>query len=101
MMAGGEAIGVDIGGTNLRVARVAPDGTVIDRRQRRHHGDPVDALKKIIALARTVDGPAVASIGIGAPGRVDSGDTPGALRRFPRSFPGRAGARSRTRSASR
>lgn len=71
MSASGEAIGVDIGGTNLRVARVAPDGTVLDARSAGTHGDPADALDKIIALARAVDGPAVAGIGIGAPGRVD------------------------------
>ena len=67
-----EAIGVDIGGTNLRVARVAPDGTVIEACCAGTHGDPVDALDKIIALARSVDGPAISGIGIGAPGRVDS-----------------------------
>lgn len=67
-----EAIGVDIGGTNLRVARVGPDGTVIATQVAGTHGDPADALRKIIALARLVDGPEVVGIGIGAPGRVDA-----------------------------
>ena len=64
-------IGVDVGGTNLRVARVADYGAIEDLRHARTHGDPVDAEAKIIALSRELMSPAVAGIGIGIPGRVD------------------------------
>ncbi len=66
-----ETIGVDVGGTNLRVARVNAGGTIVEARSAGTHGDPVDAEAKIIALAREVTSPAVAGIGIGIPGRVD------------------------------
>jgi len=66
-----EAIGVDVGGTNLRVARVGADGAILAARSARTTGDPDEALAQIIALSRDLDTPAVAGIGIGIPGRVD------------------------------
>lgn len=66
-----DAIGVDVGGTNLRVARVGSDGTISAARSARTTGDPADALSQIIALCRELDTPTVAGIGIGIPGRVD------------------------------
>lgn len=66
-----EAIGVDVGGTNLRVARVGADGAILAARSARTTGDPDEALAHIIALSRDLDTPAVAGIGIGVPGRVD------------------------------
>jgi glucokinase len=64
-------IGVDVGGTNLRVARVGDTGAIEAIRHAGTHGDPVEAERTIIALARDVMSPAVAGIGIGIPGRVD------------------------------
>lgn len=65
------AIGVDVGGTNLRVARVSAGGAIEASRTASTCGDPADAEAGIIALARDIDGPALAGIGIGVPGRVD------------------------------
>ena len=65
------AIGIDIGGTNLRAARVAADGTVLARARAASTRDPAEVLARLIALIAEVDTPAVAAIGIGVPGRVD------------------------------
>ena len=67
-----EAIGIDIGGTNLRVARVGHDGKIAEQRSARSTGDAQAALSAMLALIREVDGPLVAGIGIGIPGRVDA-----------------------------
>lgn len=66
-----EAIGVDVGGTNLRVARVGVDGVAHETRSTRTDGNSKDALAKIITLSRELDTSAVVGIGIGVPGRVD------------------------------
>jgi glucokinase len=65
------ALGVDIGGTNLRVARVTGDGRIADRRSEAISRDPDAVLTHLIRLCRTLDDPAVVGIGIGVPGRVD------------------------------
>lgn len=65
------AIGVDIGGTNLRVARVAADGTILARARRESARDPAEVLARLIALIAEVDTPEVVGIGVGVPGRVD------------------------------
>jgi glucokinase len=67
-----EAIGIDVGGTNLRVARVDDDGNIIVQRAARTSGDAQATLSVMLALVREVDHPAVAGIGVGAPGRVDA-----------------------------
>ncbi len=67
------AIGVDVGGTNLRVARVGDAGSVEQSRSARTNGDAPAALASIIEAARALDGDDVAGIGIGIPGRVDAG----------------------------
>lgn len=67
-----DAIGVDVGGSNLRVARVGEDGRIRAALGATTHGDPHDAMARIIALSRDLDGPEVAGIGIGIPGRVDA-----------------------------
>lgn len=69
---GNNAIGIDIGGTNLRVARVSSAGRTLDSRSERISRDPVVALERIIALSRAVDAGDVQAIGVGVPGRVDS-----------------------------
>lgn len=70
-LASAVAIGVDIGGTNLRAARVAADGTVLARARAASARDPAEVLARLIALIAQVDAPEVAGIGLGVPGRVD------------------------------
>jgi len=65
------AIGIDIGGTNLRAARVAADGTVLARARAASTRDPAEVLARLVALVAEVHTPAVAAIGVGVPGRVD------------------------------
>ncbi|MFT3974495.1 MAG: ROK family protein [Amaricoccus sp.] len=65
------AIGIDIGGTNLRAARVAADGTILARGRAASDRDPGVVLDRLIALIEDLDDPSVAAIGIGVPGRVD------------------------------
>lgn len=66
------AIGVDVGGTNLRAARVAADGTVLARARTASARDPREVLDRLIGLIAEVDAPEVVAIGIGVPGRVDA-----------------------------
>ena len=68
------AIGVDVGGTNIRAARIAADGSVLDWKA----GPTAEAPDHVIAQIRDLlhslnDGSAKAA-GIGLPGRVNSGE---------------------------
>lgn len=65
------AVGIDIGGTNLRAARVAPDGEIVARARDASDPNPERVLERLIALVEAVDDPSVAAIGVGVPGRVD------------------------------
>lgn len=65
------AIGVDVGGTNLRAARVAADGTVLARARGASSRDPAVVLDRLIGLIAEVEAPEIAGIGLGIPGRVD------------------------------
>jgi len=72
MTGGGRtAIGVDVGGTNIRVARVSADGRILQKVHNRSDADPERALARIVEMIRTVDAADVAAIGLGIPGRVD------------------------------
>ena len=66
------AIGIDIGGTNLRAARVSGAGEILERVSERIDRDPNTAIGRIIDLVRQLDRPDVTAIGIGVPGRVDA-----------------------------
>ena len=66
------AIGIDIGGTNLRVARVSDTGTILERVTEKITPDPVAVQARIVDLVHRLDRPNVAAIGIGIPGRVDA-----------------------------
>lgn len=68
---GATAIGVDIGGTNLRAARVAADGTILARSRAPSATEPDAVLDRLMGLVAEVDDESVAAIGIGVPGRVD------------------------------
>ncbi|MBB3950768.1 ROK family protein [Aureimonas jatrophae] len=65
------AIGIDIGGTHLRAARVAPDGAIEARARASSDRDPAVVVERIAHLIEAVDQPGVVRIGIGVPGRVD------------------------------
>ncbi len=65
------AIGIDIGGTHLRAARVSAEGAILARGRAPSSPDPSAVLTRIEALIAEIHDNTVAGIGIGAPGRVD------------------------------
>lgn len=66
-----QAVSVDIGGTNLRAARVGASGEILARSRAPSSRDPQEVLDRIVRLIEDVDTPEVAAIGVGLPGRVD------------------------------
>ncbi|WP_258605519.1 ROK family protein [Mesorhizobium sp. AR10] len=66
------AIGIDIGGTNLRAARISATGEILKRMSEKSAPDPELVLGRIADMVRQLDTSEVASIGIGVPGRVDA-----------------------------
>ena len=66
------AIGIDIGGTNLRAARISATGEILERLSEKSAPDPELVLGRIADMVRQLDAAEVASIGIGVPGRVDA-----------------------------
>ncbi|HTK31528.1 MAG TPA: ROK family protein [Candidatus Saccharimonadaceae bacterium] len=74
MMHSNFALGLDIGGTSLKAARVARDGSVLEFREapsRVTHGAlaPLDTIE---TEARALDGARAVAVGIGCPGVVDA-----------------------------
>ncbi|WP_217576445.1 ROK family protein [Mesorhizobium sp. GbtcB19] len=66
------AIGIDIGGTNLRAALISASGEIVRRVSEKSAPDPELVLGRIADMVRRLDGPQVAAIGVGVPGRVDA-----------------------------
>ena len=66
------AIGIDIGGTNLRAARVSGAGAILERVSERIDREADAAVRRIVELVHQLDRPEVTAIGIGVPGRVDA-----------------------------
>ncbi|MFC3326951.1 ROK family protein [Mesorhizobium cantuariense] len=66
------AIGIDIGGTNLRAARISASGEILERLSEKSAPDPELVLGRIADMVRRLDAPQVAAIGVGVPGRVDA-----------------------------
>ncbi|RWE42214.1 MAG: ROK family protein [Mesorhizobium sp.] len=66
------AIGIDIGGTNLRAARISGTGEILKRLSEKSAPDPELVLGRIADMVRLLDTPKVAAIGVGVPGRVDA-----------------------------
>ena len=65
------AIGVDVGGTNIRAARISTSGAILQKQKRPTSRDPQEALAAIIELISEMGGSQASAIGIGVPGRVD------------------------------
>ena len=73
MEPGGEAIGLDIGGTKINAFRVARDGSILARANASTPAEDQEAtLAKMIELAGGVRTPDVVAVGVGAAGLVDS-----------------------------
>lgn len=66
------AIGVDIGGTNLRAARVSASGEILEHVSRTTTRDAEAVVAATLDLIARLDNADVAAIGIGVPGRVDA-----------------------------
>lgn len=66
------AIGIDIGGTNLRAARISATGEILKRLSEKSAPDPELVLGRIADMVRQLDITDVAAIGVGVPGRVDA-----------------------------
>lgn len=65
------AIGIDIGGTNIRAARITPDGTIHDRRSIATDRDAAGCLRICLDLIAALRDGDTAAIGVGVPGQVD------------------------------
>ncbi|MBZ9680232.1 MULTISPECIES: ROK family protein [unclassified Mesorhizobium] len=65
------AIGIDIGGTNLRAARISGTGEILERLSEKSAPDAELVLGRIADMVCLLDTPDVAAIGVGVPGRVD------------------------------
>lgn len=66
------AIGIDIGGTKMRAARVSTEGLIETRQAIATPESASDVVATLDALIKAIDSPHVSTIGIGVPGRVDS-----------------------------
>jgi glucokinase len=65
------AVGVDIGGTHLRAARIARSGEILRKKVIPGSREPAIALELIDELIREMDGTGAVAIGVGVPGRVN------------------------------
>jgi glucokinase len=66
------AIGVDIGGTNIRAARISTEGEILSKKIVAGSRDRDTAIGLITDLIREMDGPDIAAIGFGVPGRTNA-----------------------------
>ena len=65
------AIGFDIGGTNIRAARISQSGKILEWLAQPTESEPGLVVKQIAGLVRLLNDGSVKAIGIGLPGRVD------------------------------
>jgi glucokinase len=65
------AVGVDVGGTRIRAARIDAAGAVLARLEQPTAGAPEPVCAQIEDLVRALDDATVEAVGIGVPGRVD------------------------------
>jgi glucokinase len=66
------AIGVDIGGTHIRAARISERGEILDWATTLTPGEPQLVTEQISELIKPLDHAGVTCIGVGVPGRVDA-----------------------------
>jgi glucokinase len=66
------AIGIDVGGTQIRAAEISAAGDVLAWTARPTSPNPLEAVAEIRSLVQQLDGLNIAAIGIGVPGRVDT-----------------------------
>lgn len=67
-----QAIGIDVGGTHLRAARVDGAGAILAEARRPCDRRPEAVLRDVLALVEEVRAPGVAALGVGLPSRVDA-----------------------------
>jgi len=65
------AVGIDIGGTNVRAALVSKRGDILKKLSERTPTDPLQVVERVKTMVGQLDAPGGAGIGIGIPGRVD------------------------------
>ena len=70
MQSSGTSIGIDIGGTHIRAARVAASGEILARATAASSPDPTTVFDRCLALIAAIRTPEVIAIGIGVPGQV-------------------------------
>lgn len=71
MSSGSFAIGVDVGGTHLRAARISQTGEILGKAVLPGSRDAVKAVALIRDLIGEMDGSRAVAIGVGVPGRVN------------------------------
>ncbi len=59
------AIGVDIGGTNIRAALVSSGGEILKKRSEQTPTDPLQVVERVKAMVIQLDVAGIAGIGIG------------------------------------
>ena len=70
-MSQSNVIGIDVGGTGIRAARISPSGEIQTQARQTTAKSPAAVLAQIDALIAAVDDASVGAIGIGVPSRVD------------------------------
>jgi glucokinase len=68
------AIGVDVGGTNIRAARISEDGSVLEWKAHPTASQPQLVVAQIKELFQSLNDGSAGAIGIGVPGRVDAAE---------------------------
>lgn len=71
-MAEATAIGIDIGGTNIRAARVLKNGSLLEWMAHPTASQPEQVVAQIGELVGALNDKSVGAIGIGLPGRIDT-----------------------------
>lgn len=71
-MAETTAIGIDIGGTNIRAARVLENGSILEWTARPTASQPERVVAQIGELVGALKDKSVGAVGIGLPGRIDT-----------------------------
>ncbi len=65
------AIGFDVGGTNIRAARISQAGEVLKWQSQPTGNEPKQVLAQMTSLLHQLDDGSVKAVGVGLPGRID------------------------------